>query len=264
MARPAGARAGELARQLYAEGNRIDATGRQITLAQSLANRSSKTRELVDVYWQASERAGRYRALFERQAQLAALQPLVLEARTSPGGPELMLQLRAVLLEAQADLLDGEIAMLAAAFELASIAAVASTTPTTAKAAGKADFPLMIPVTPPHAGSFRVDPRSAASNASHAARSAGKSISIWHAALTDRAEAVVRADVLRAVDTHQLLQGRQACEVVLADIERQAAAILSFLETLRRYNLGIADYVLATAPQARGEQLAALLVAQKP
>jgi hypothetical protein len=266
IARPAAARAAELARQLHAEASRAQAAGRQITLAQALANHPAEARAAIAAYWQAWERAARYRVLTQREGQLAALQPLVLESRTAPGGPELMLQLRAVLLEAQADRLDGEIASLAAQFDLASIANIAPATlpaPGGAKPESASHPVLLIAATTPHAASFRLDPRQTARSATSSARLASKSLPVWHAALTERAEAVVRADALRAADAREFLQGRQACEVVLADIERQSAAALSFLETLRRYNLGIADYVLASA-NARGEQLAPLLVAQKP
>jgi hypothetical protein len=227
--------------------------GNPTSLSECLALAAPAERpRVITAYWQARQSAALSQAVLDRVDQLAALERLVLEASSAPGGAEAMLLLRTSTTDAQAELLEARASFLASQYELSTLVGRAATT-------GQ----LLSPTTPPHGGRYQlrtdVEPRTI--NEAHRIAQLSDAVADLHALLEDRSEAVTRADVARNELAGQYQQGKQPLESVLSGVARQADETRRFLEALTRYNGAIADYVLAVTPTTVPvPQLAAAMV----
>ena len=234
----------------------LPAVGKPTTLAEFLAGASGSERQrLIAAYWQARELAARYQSLSDRNDQLAMLLPTVLRSRTQSGGAEAMVQLRSLQLDAQADLLEAEAALLAARHELTALAG---------KPGAMVENWLM-PATPPHGGRYSVNREALASAATAPGlENLTTTIPALHGILSDQAEVVLRSDAHRAAVSEAFERGQTTADEVLESIQRQSEESQRFLSVLTRYNVAIADYALTVLPPSAGAvQLTAALVVRK-
>jgi hypothetical protein len=123
---------------------------------------------------------------------------------------------------------------------------------------GRTDNPAqLVPVTAPHAGLYLLktdEQPDQAMNRWKVRRLAAEVLAL-SGAIRDRAGAVVEIDKARA-QSSSAGQGRPYGSMVHA-IEQQAVQSSAFIQTLTRYNLAIADYVLAVLPPTtQGQDLA--------
>ncbi|MEX2560065.1 MAG: hypothetical protein WD403_09125, partial [Pirellulales bacterium] len=163
--------------------------------------------------------------------------------------------LRAAQLASEADRADAHISLAAGQFALL--------------VAGRQPLggPWPLPSTPPHGGSYRLkleaQPQSLVE--SPPVQRAANIIPALHELLEQRATAVVAADRARAHITRQYESSGRSLDRVLQAIRRQSDESLAFLAAQTRYNLGIADYVLAVlSPEKPADVILKALVVSKP
>lgn len=121
----------------------------------------------------------------------------------------------------------------------------------------------MQPATAPHWGAYRLKFDAQPQSLQHRwpVRQAAAVIPALTDNLLGRATVVVEADAARACVTADYRLGRRTAGDALACIAEQTRQTIAFLAVTTRYNLAIADYVLAVrSPGASGGELAGSLV----
>jgi hypothetical protein len=229
--------------------------GQPTTLAECLRSVRAEDRlTAIDAYWHARRSAARLQVLSEYQVQLGALQAIAVSQRGQPGMAEAAVRLEAARRAAGAAVVDEQVALLAAQFQL---------TQTSGRPLGG---PWLLPTSAPQAGRYVVSKRSAASPAT--ARWAEQTKNQYDR-LRHRADSVLQCDAHRAEliaaarnPTAQAAADDQLTPLdrVLWAAGRQNEQTLLFLDDLAEYNRAIARYVLATFPQTlSAEELAGRL-----
>jgi hypothetical protein len=224
-------------------------TGQPTPLADCLRSVAAQQRlAVVAAYWRTRERAARYQVLNDQFEQLNALSTVVIGKRGQQGMAEAGVRLQAARLAAQASVLEAHVALLNAEFEL------------TQSAGRRVEDPWLLPATPPQSGRYVVGGADAPGGPGH---HWGKMVTLRHGELEERADAVIRADALRAELVNETRQtaaksaphaGRAAADQaspldrLLWAIARQTDQTLTFLHELTDYNSAIARYVLAILP----------------
>ena len=250
------ARAQKLSELLHWDRALPPDTGQRIALPDCLDKVSQGERlELLAAYWQTRESVARFQALSDRADQLDALATALGALRAEPGIAEAGVRLHAVRCAAKAAVHDAHIALIDAQFNL------------TQAANAPLDQPWVLPATPPQSGRYVV-----AKHDSQPLQRSAEAVLLRQAELEQRAEAVIRADLLRAnlgttasgdaVSAADLAANElSSIDRAIWAIDQQTGATLAFLANLTRYNEAISRYALATAPQGMvGNELAKRLV----
>jgi hypothetical protein len=229
----------KLGNLLHWDRNLPPDSGNGATLAECLRGVDASRRlSVIRAYWRARERAARYQALVDQVEQLSALPVIAIEKRERP---ELGVRLQAARRAARAATYDAHTQLLAAEFEL------------TQAAGRRLDEPWLVPSTAPQSGRYIVD---VSRRATTPARHWGERVRLEHEKLEERADALIRADVdrallvseARAVQTPEQNDTPATLDVLLSAIERQNAETMAFLHDLTEYNVAIAHYVLVAWP----------------
>ncbi len=220
------------------------------TLAECLRGVAPAQRlNAVTAFWNAREKAARYQAFAEQVEQLNALPAIAIELRDRPGIAEASVRLQAVRKTARAALLDAQVELLAAEFEL------------TAAAGRRLDQPWLVPATAPQSGRYVVSAPGRGRRNAPAAR-LGDLVRLHHEKLEERADGVIQADIHRAELINLARTGEEpkhaqdaadAEEPTPLDVARRAIALqnretLAFLSDLTGYNMAIVRFALATWP----------------
>jgi hypothetical protein len=245
----------KLGNLLHWDRNLPPDSGQPTTLAECLRGVSVQDRlAAIDAYWQARRCAARLQVLSEHQVQLNALQSIVLSHREQPGVAEAAVRLQAARRAAQAAIVDEQLALVAAQYNLT-------------QASGRPiGGPWLLPSTAPQAGRYAISERQrGSSTAAHRAVQTKKQ----YDRLRCRAEAVIQSDAHRAelIAAARHSSSQPSADHQLTPLDRilwasnrQNEQTFAFLDDLTEYNLAIAHYVLAAFPQtASGEEIATRL-----
>lgn len=226
--------------------------GRETSLAECLSlAQSNLRRDVIAAYWNASEATAVYQVLADEANDLTALAQEATRIRNARGGPEAVVRLQAIRRTVNAALYDAEIAMQMAQFELTRLCG------------GRLDGDWMLPDTAPHGGRYLLRLNEQPEQVVLARRldQLGLLVKVLHEQMEDHAGTVVYADSARATALRDPGAGPDAFDAAMALIERQAAHTVFFLRATTKYNLAIADYVLAVMPEnVPAEKLVAALV----
>jgi hypothetical protein len=212
----------------------------------------------IDAFWRARERAARLQLLGDEQERLDALQSIAIPLGDQPGMAEAGVRLQAARRAARAAVLDAQIDLLAAQFELT-------------QAAGRPlDGPWLLPASAPQSGRYQVSKRGRSTQAAQGA----ERMTQQYEKLAHRADAVIQCDAQCA----ELVRLARRNETPAASgdgpmtpldhavwaIARQKQQTLAFLSDLTDYNKAIANYVLATQPaDVSGDDLAGKLAIER-
>ena len=224
--------------------------GKPVGLEACLKGLSARQRQpVLEAYWVAAMRLAEHR-VYRRHIQL--LDDLVqVVALGDAGTPEAIAMLKAARLAADADLLEAEVRLTAAQFDL------------TQRAARPLEGPWLLPTTPPHAGPYqmRLELQDRRLAESWAMRRLAATIPALSEDLGRRARSIVESD-RRRVETTAAYRSRELPFVrVLDAVEQQTGETLEFLGALLAYNQSIAEYAMAVVPPAIPEEkLVATLV----
>ncbi len=254
---PPGTRAKKLCEALHAAGTLTTPPqgGQAIELKDYLRTLvGGDRRGAIEAYWLAAERAAKCRALQQQVQWLRELGPLALDRGGRPGGSGQMLRLHAAQRAGEADLLDAQVGLLEAQFEL------------TRRAGRPLDSAWLLPATPPHAGPYdlKLDARPKELVQSRPARRLAAVIPALGASIQEQAGAVVEVDSARAAAAAAFVSKTGLADSPLPSIRCQTAQTLAFLETLTAYNRAIAEYVLLVLdPAIPADQLVQTLVVAK-
>jgi len=208
-------------------------------------------RSVIAAYWTARERAAVHQVLTEHADQLNLLSTQALELGTEQGSPTGMLRLRAARQAVRAVALDEQASLTSAQFDLAQLLG------------WNLREPWPMPITPPHAGGYRLEIESLARPISESApvRRLARAVPMLQAELERRSAAIVFADVARSQMRYHV---PHSLDVALTATRRQTDETLRFLRTLTEYNLAIADYALTVAsPDIAPAKLVSMLVAPR-
>lgn len=238
-----------LANLLHWDRNLPPDAGEPTTLADCLRAVAPKDRlDVITAYWRTREGAARYQALNEQLEQLNALPSIAIELRDQPGMAEASVRLQGARRAAHAAVFDAQVALLESEFRLM-------------QATGRrVDDSWLLPSTPPQSGRYLV---AGATRGDARARYWSEMVRLEHEKLEERTDAIIQADVHRAVLMNETRRGADpgASDDALADepmrldgvlraIRRQNQATLSFLKDLTGYNIAIAHFALAALPAA--------------
>ena len=252
---PPGARAKRLCEALHAAGTLPSQGGQAIELKDYLRTLTGGDRRgAIEAYWLAAQRAAACRALQQQVQWLRELGPLALDRGARPGGSGQMLRLHAAQRAGEADLLDAQVGLLEAQFELTRLGG------------RPLDSAWLLPATPPHAGPYdlKLDARPKELAQSRPARRLAAVIPALGASIQDQAGAVVEVDSARAAAAAAYLAKTGLADPILPCIRCQTAQTLAFLDTLTAYNRAIAEYVLLVLdPAIPADQLVQTLVVPK-
>jgi hypothetical protein len=232
-------RAQRLAEGLYWNRSISELTGKTIELKDCLREvKPADRQELIAAYWLARQHAAEYQTLVTHNDWLEELSAFALERRRHPGGPEEMLRLRAAQLAVKANLLEMQLKLMDAQFEL------------TRRAGLPLDSTWLLPTTAPHAGPYllKLEAQSREVVASWPIKRLTVIIPGLTTSLQDRATAVVEADLARAAAAAAYQAGAQPIDYVLTVANRQTTETRAFLATVSEYNRAIATYVLTVLP----------------
>jgi hypothetical protein len=214
--------------------------GRPTTLAECLtAVQPSLRRDAIAAYWNACEAVAVHQVLADEANELAALSQAATRIRNARGGPEAALRLQALRRTAKASLYDAQITLQMAQFELTRLCG------------GRLDGDWMLPETAPHGGRYllRLDEQPQDLIAARRLDQLGLLVKVLHEQMEDHAGTVVYADSARATALRDPSAGPAAFDAAMALIERQAIHTVFFLRATTKYNLAIADYVMAVLPE---------------
>jgi hypothetical protein len=243
----------KLGNLLHWDRNLPPESGQPVALAECLRDVPTQDRlAVIHAYWQARECAARFQVLTELQEQLSALQSIAIPQRDQPGMAEAGVRLQAARRSARAAILDAQLALVAAQFELTQVS-------------GR---PLadswLLPSTPPQSGRYVVSKRSR--RGAHWA----DVTTLEYEKLRHRADAVIQSDAHRAelvLEARQNETGASAADEHMTPLDRviwatqqQNEHTLAFLDDLTQYNMAIANYALITLPASlSGDEFAGKL-----
>lgn len=195
-------------------------------------------RLVVEAYWRACEEVAAWQVVKQEAELLQSLQAAALKLHDQPGGAEAMLGLRTAQLASEAAVEESTVGVLAAQFALAQLMR------------RPLDGPWPWPVTPPHAGGYRLklDAQSATVAHTSLVRQLGKSLPARHEILQRHAAAVTAADAARVEMALGFEEGARRLSDAVASVRQLASETLAFLDAQAQYNVQFADYVLAVAP----------------
>jgi hypothetical protein len=237
--------------------------GQSAALADCLQNVSPGDRlALLTRYWQARECAARYQVLNDQVEQLAALARVATALSQQPGMDNAGVRLQAARRAASAALVEAQLALVEAQFELTQVAG---------RSLAQA---WLMPATLPQSGRYVV-----ADHAEGPARQLAIEVSLRHKELEERADAVIRADEVRATTGAAVVAADGATAGAAASptsteltniddaawsVARETQQSLAFLRNLTNYNLAISRYALATTPpNVSGSELVRRLVIER-
>ncbi len=247
---PTGVLAKRVAVDLHGSQKAAGVDGEGIDLAACLDGVPSAERHsVIEAYWEASHCLAEYEVYRRHVDMLDRLVESVTLGAAGTG--DAMARLRASQLEAKADLLDSQSALLAAEYEL------------TKRCGRSLAGTWLVPKTLPHAGDYRLNLESQPSQIveSWSLKRLATFIPTLNRSLKDRAAAVVAADSRRAEIVYAYQNRTLGFDSVLSAVDEQTRECLEFLNVLAAYNQSIADYVAAVVPEAiPQEQLVATLV----
>jgi hypothetical protein len=245
------ARVQKLAELLHWDRGLPPDAGQSTPLADCLGGVApSRRMELVTAYWQARECAARYQVDSELVGQLQALSETTAAAYREPGMAAAAVRLHAARQEAEADLLEANLALLSAEFHLTQVAG------------RPLEEPWILPATPPQSGRYVV-----ADKVGGPAQHWAAAVTMRHGQLEQRAQAVIQADEQRAglaAGGNTQSSNTSPLDGALWSVSQQREHSLHFLRDLTEYNIAIARYALATlAPNIPGDELVKKLVIER-
>jgi hypothetical protein len=227
-------------------------SGRPTSLAECLSQaQPAMRRDVIAAYWNAREAVATYQVLNDEANELATLAQAVTRIRNARGGPEAAIRLQSLRRTVKAALYDAEIAMHMSQFELTRLCG------------GRLDGDWVLPETSPHGGRYllRLDDQPQDLVAARRLDQLGLLVKVLHEQMEDHAGTVVYADSARATALRNPSAGPAAFDAAMALIERQATHTVFFLRATTKYNLAIADYVMAVLPEdVPAQKLASALV----
>ncbi|MBN2577979.1 MAG: hypothetical protein JXB10_03230 [Pirellulales bacterium] len=229
----------QLTLALHADRGLSECRGQPMTLEECLSRLPGGDRKAaLAAYWTTRQRAAEYQVLAEQRDLLDLLTPQALAHRQAPSGATEMLQLRAAQLNAQADLLESQVRLIEAQFNLGR----------QTQATAAAEWPM--PTTVPHFGSYetKFDQQSRQIADSWPMRRLEGSLPQFHRCLQQQAAAVIAADAARAQAAGEFDTGRVAVALVLDRIAAQTRRTMEFLQTQTDYNEAIAAYAVTVLP----------------
>ncbi|HWB08129.1 MAG TPA: hypothetical protein VG826_02705 [Pirellulales bacterium] len=248
-------RAQELSATLHWDRQVTAEQGTPTSLADALAAAAGPNkRALVQAYWGGREQIAAAQVVAQEADLLKSLQAAALSLHDQPGGAEAMLRLRTAQLSADAAEQEAAIGVLSGQFDLAQLMRRPPTGP----------WPW--PVTPPHAGGYRLklDEQSSAVQQVSLVRQVSKAIPARQEILQRHADAVVAADAARVEFALGFEQGTRRLSDALAAVRELSNETLAFLDAQTQYNVQFADYVMAVAPPGTPDAtLAGVLVVSR-
>ena len=233
-----------------------DDAGEPIELKDCLSVISATNRGgLIDDYWTACQRAAEYQVL---RTKANLLDQLLLSAPAEGEGSVRNAQrsrLTAAQTSARAELLEAQMNLLAAQFELT-------------RWLGRLDSPWLLPSTSPHSGPYllKLDAQPPELVETWAVKRLAATIPARSMSVQHHAAAVIEADSARAAVAAAYAEGTRPVDDVLMSIDRQTTETLAFLATLSEYNKSIGEYALTVLPATvPGDRLVeTLVVTQTP
>ncbi len=224
--------------------------GRKVSLESCLQGQSAEARRgLIAAYWTAAQRVAEYGACVERAELLDELASAVMLG--TAGTPEAVARIRAMRLAADADILEAQVRLLGAEFELTRLAG------------RPLDSAWLVPSTPPHAGPYalRIEAQPRWLVESWPVRRLAVTIPALSQSVAGRAAEVMAADADRAAAIAEYRLGRLTFDAALGAIEHQVEETSALVESVGAYNQSIADYALRVLPSAiPGDRLVSTLV----
>ncbi len=214
---------------------------RPIGLAECLRDVSYSERlALLTAYWQACEAAARHQMLSDEVEQLNSLTSILSTLGHRPDMAAAGVRFQAARRAVRAEALEAQLALVDAEYELTQVAHQ------------QLENSWLLPSTPPQAGRYVVAERDTG-----AARHAGEAVVARHAELEARADAVLRADLLRASVGGDGADAAAAMDApgeltsldrAIWAIDHQSRQTQAFLRNLTEYNIAIARYALTHLP----------------
>ena len=227
-------RAQQLSELLHSHELLPEKLGRAIKLSQCLASAPTADRlAVIEAYWDARESTARFQAFRNEIDQLDRIKSLAVAAGHEAGGEKALLDQRAALTSARAELMDEEATLVEAQFALT----VALRQPL--------DQDWLLPITPPQSGGYDSATRRAGDQQRR--RWLTRMIAARYEELSELATAVVFADDERAAASSPTLTSGHnhfAVERAVAAIQSQTDLTLDFVRCARRYNVAIAEYAI--------------------
>jgi hypothetical protein len=226
-------------------------TGLEDALA---ATAGPEKRTLIQAYWRGREQVAAAQVVAQEAELLRSVETAVLALHTQPGGAEAMLRLRTARLSADAAQDEAAVGILSAQFDLAQLMR------------RPLDRPWPWPVTPPHAGGYRLklDEQSSVVQQATLVRQVTKAIPARQEILQKHADAVVAADAARVEIVLGLEQGHRPVSQAVAAVRQLSTETLAFLDAQTQYNVQFADYVMTVAPPGTPDAtLAGVLVVSR-
>ena len=199
----------------------------------------SARRDVIAAFWNAREAAATFQVFSDEASELTSLSQAATRIRGSRGGPEAVIRLQALRRIVKAALLDAQVEMLHSQYDLTSLCG------------GRLQDEWLLPNTSPHGGRYllRLEEQPRELVEARQLDQLGALVKVLHLQMVDHAGTVVYADSARATALRDPGAGPKVFDLAMALIERQASHTVFFLRATKRYNLAIADYVLATMPE---------------
>lgn len=227
-------------------------SGQLVSLADCLsACQPSARRDVIAAYWAAREAAATYQVLSDEASELASLSQAATRIRNARGGPEAAIRLQALRRTVKAALLDAQVELLLSQYDLTTLCG------------GRLQDDWYLPNSSPHGGRYllRIEDQPPELVEAKMLDQLGAIVKVLHEQMEDHAGTVVYADSARATALRDPGAGPEIFDMAMALIERQAIHTVFFLRATTRYNLAIADYVLAIMPEnVPAEKLVSALV----
>lgn len=214
--------------------------GRQISLAECLAMCPPNARpDVITAFWYAREAAAAYQVLSDEASELASLSQSATRIRNTRGGPEAAIRLQALRRMVKAAMTDAKVELLEAQYDLTSLCR------------GRLEDDWLLPKTAPHGGRYllRIEDQPQEVVDARKLNQLGSLVKVLHTQMVDHAGTVVYADSARATALRDPGAGPEVFDLAMALVERQASHTVFFLRATTKYNLAIADYVLAIMPE---------------
>jgi hypothetical protein len=248
-------RAQELSATLHWDRQVTAERGTPTSLTDALAATAGPDkRALIQTYWRGREQVAAAQVAAQEAELLKSLEAAVLALSAQPGGAEAMLRLRTYQFSADAAQQEAAVGVLSAQFDLAQFMR------------RPPGGPWPWPVTPPHAGGYRLklDAQPGAVQQASLIRQVSKAIPARQEILQKYADAVVAADAARVELVLGFEQGRRPVADAVAAVRQLSSETLAFLDAQAQYNIQFADYVLAVAPPGTPDAtLAGVLVVNR-